>query len=153
MRCDVSVSEDMAELGQYAKQQLGIVDFWINNAGQVTRKRLLADVHASDISSAVGESAALWKGPACSVQAECNALGRRRRLHCHGTLALHHALGAWCNVAGQTAHIPINLSSLRAHSAPCMAVMMSVLHRADVPGMMQGRMSWAACWAAGRPSA
>ena len=64
MRCDVSVAEDVAELGRFAKQQLGTVHLWINNAGQVTKKKLLADVDASDISSAVGECAALWEGPA-----------------------------------------------------------------------------------------
>lgn len=56
MRCDVSVADDVAELGQFAGQQLGTVHLWINNAGQVTRRRLLADVDASDISSAVGEN-------------------------------------------------------------------------------------------------
>ncbi|CAK0786827.1 hypothetical protein CVIRNUC_010041 [Coccomyxa viridis] len=56
MRCDVSVADDVAELGQFAGQQLGTVHLWINNAGQVTRKRLLADVDASDISSAVGSN-------------------------------------------------------------------------------------------------
>ena len=81
MRCDVSVAEDMAELGRYAKQQLGNLDFWINNAGQVTRKRMLADVDASDISSAVGESAwpsaMLWEGAGSCVGMGC-------RLYRHG---------------------------------------------------------------------
>lgn len=54
IRCDVSRPEDVAELGQFAQQQLGTVHFWINNAGQVTRKKLLADVDPSDISGAVG---------------------------------------------------------------------------------------------------
>lgn len=43
-RCDVSQPEDVAELAQYAGQQLGHVDLWLNNAGQVTCKRMLADV-------------------------------------------------------------------------------------------------------------
>ena len=55
VRCDVSCPDDMAELGRFAKQQLGTVHFWLNNAGSVTRKRMLADVDPSDISAAIGE--------------------------------------------------------------------------------------------------
>ena len=51
----MSRPDDVAELGRYAKQQLGEVHLWLNNAGSVTRKRLLADVDPSDISAAVGE--------------------------------------------------------------------------------------------------
>jgi len=54
MRCDVSQPEDMAELGRFASQQLDTVHFWINNAGSVTRKKMLADVDPTDICSAVG---------------------------------------------------------------------------------------------------
>ena len=54
MRCDVSQPEDMAELGQFASQQLGTVHFWINNAGSVTRKTMLADVDPTEICTAVG---------------------------------------------------------------------------------------------------
>ena len=55
IRCDVSRPDDMAELGRFAQQQLGSVHLWINNAGSVTRKRMLADVEPSDITAAVGE--------------------------------------------------------------------------------------------------
>ena len=80
MQCDVSVSEDVAELGQFAKRQLGTVDLWVNNAGQVTRRRLLADVDASDISSAVGKSSAqsamLWEGAGSCIAMEFRLLQR-----------------------------------------------------------------------------
>ncbi len=55
VRCDVSRPDDMAELGRFAKQQLGMLHLWLNNAGSVTRKRMLADVDPADISAAVGE--------------------------------------------------------------------------------------------------
>ena len=42
--CDVSVPEDVSRLGEFAVRTLGCVDIWINNAGQVTRKKMLADV-------------------------------------------------------------------------------------------------------------
>lgn len=44
----------MAALGEFAVQKLGTVQRWINNAGQVTRKRLLADLDASEIAEVVG---------------------------------------------------------------------------------------------------
>ena len=55
IRCDVSRTDDMAELGRFARKQLGTVHLWLNNAGSVTRKRMLADVDPSGISAAVGE--------------------------------------------------------------------------------------------------
>lgn len=41
-QCDVSKATDMQGLAEFALQQLGTVDYWINNAGQVTAKRILA---------------------------------------------------------------------------------------------------------------
>ncbi len=55
IQCDVSEAEDIRELGHLARQQLGTVHLWINNAGSVTRKKMLADVDSADISAAVGE--------------------------------------------------------------------------------------------------
>jgi chlorophyll(ide) b reductase len=40
-------------LAAFAAERLGSVDFWINNAGQVTSKRLLADVPVQEILEAV----------------------------------------------------------------------------------------------------
>ncbi|CAI5993778.1 unnamed protein product [Closterium sp. NIES-65] len=53
IRCDVANAEDLASLAGFAVEQMGGVDIWINNAGQVTSKSLLADVAPSDIASAV----------------------------------------------------------------------------------------------------
>ncbi|CAI7771552.1 unnamed protein product [Closterium sp. NIES-54] len=53
IRCDVANAEDLARLAGFAVEQMGGVDIWINNAGQVTSKSLLADVAPSDIASAV----------------------------------------------------------------------------------------------------
>ncbi|CAI5481884.1 unnamed protein product [Closterium sp. Yama58-4] len=53
IRCDVANAEDLASLAEFAVEQMGGVDIWINNAGQVTSKSLLADVPPSDIASAV----------------------------------------------------------------------------------------------------
>jgi len=45
---------DVAALGDFAVQRLGVVHRWINNAGQVTRKGLLADLDATEIADVVG---------------------------------------------------------------------------------------------------
>ena len=45
---------DVAALGDFAVQRLGTVHRWINNAGQVTRKRVLADLDAAEIADVVG---------------------------------------------------------------------------------------------------
>ncbi|PRW58142.1 hypothetical protein C2E21_2861 [Chlorella sorokiniana] len=52
--CDVSSPEDMARLGDFVGERLGGVDLWINNAGELTAKRLLADVEASEVVRVVG---------------------------------------------------------------------------------------------------
>ena len=46
----------MAALGDFAVQHLGSVQRWINTAGQVTHKRLLADFDAAGIARVVGAS-------------------------------------------------------------------------------------------------
>ncbi len=51
---DVSNAEDMDALAEFAKGRLGTVHTWVNNAGQVTSKRMLADVPAEEIRDAVG---------------------------------------------------------------------------------------------------
>ncbi|GJP30671.1 hypothetical protein CLOM_g4527 [Closterium sp. NIES-68] len=53
IRCDVASAADLAGLAEFAVARMGGVDIWINNAGQVTSKSLLADVAPSDIASAV----------------------------------------------------------------------------------------------------
>eukprot|EP00884_Botryococcus_braunii_P005386 jgi/Botrbrau1/14849/Bobra.0326s0003.1 len=53
-RCDVSQAQDIAEFAEFAAAQLGGLDLWLNNAGQVTSKRLLADVPASEIAAVAG---------------------------------------------------------------------------------------------------
>ena len=54
LRADVSSSPDMAALGAFAQRRLGTLDLWINNAGEVTRKTLLADVDAEEVLRVVG---------------------------------------------------------------------------------------------------
>lgn len=54
MQCDVSDPDSMARLGQFAQRCLGTVDVWINNAGEVTSKKLLADVAPAEIVQVVG---------------------------------------------------------------------------------------------------
>lgn len=49
VRCDVSSAVDVAALAAFAVESLGTVHFWINNAGEVTSKKLLADVDAAEI--------------------------------------------------------------------------------------------------------
>lgn len=44
----------MAALGQYARQKLETVHIFINNAGEVTRKRMLADVAPDEIARVTG---------------------------------------------------------------------------------------------------
>ena len=54
----MSSSADMAALGAFAQQRLDAmdlrIDLWINNAGEVTRKTLLADVDAEEVLRVVG---------------------------------------------------------------------------------------------------
>lgn len=45
---------DVAALGQYTVDRLDTVHTFINNAGEVTTKRLLADVDAHEIVRVVG---------------------------------------------------------------------------------------------------
>ncbi|KAG1666358.1 hypothetical protein FOA52_007896 [Chlamydomonas sp. UWO 241] len=52
--CDVSVPDQVDALADYATGMLGTVHVWINNAGSVTSKRLLADVPGDEIVAAVG---------------------------------------------------------------------------------------------------
>ena len=55
VRCDVSSAADVSRLGEAAQEHLGgRIDLWLNNAGAVTAKRLLADVAPDDIASVVG---------------------------------------------------------------------------------------------------
>ncbi len=58
LRADVSSSADMAALGAYAQRRLraagSTCDLWIYNAGEVTRKTLLADVDAEEVLRVVG---------------------------------------------------------------------------------------------------
>lgn len=54
--CDVSLPGDVDRLAAFAAEQLGTVDIWVNNAGQVTGKRLLADVPSDEILQAVGSN-------------------------------------------------------------------------------------------------
>uniref|UniRef100_A0A7I4FF80 Uncharacterized protein n=1 Tax=Physcomitrium patens TaxID=3218 RepID=A0A7I4FF80_PHYPA len=49
VRCDVSNASDVAALASFAAEKLGTIHFWINNAGEVTGKKLLADVDAEEI--------------------------------------------------------------------------------------------------------
>ena len=59
LRCDVAYGADVAALGTFARQRLGSVHTWVNNAGAVTAKRLLADVEADDILRAIGAHACM----------------------------------------------------------------------------------------------
>jgi NAD(P)-dependent dehydrogenase (short-subunit alcohol dehydrogenase family) len=56
IRCDMSDPADVAALGQYSREKLGVVHTFINNAGEVTSKRLLADVDPHELVRVVGES-------------------------------------------------------------------------------------------------
>lgn len=49
MHCRIQVDA----LAKFAKSELGTVHYWINNAGSVTSKRLLADVPTDEIADAV----------------------------------------------------------------------------------------------------
>ena len=51
---DVSNPKDMDQLAKEASIRLPNLTHWINNAGSVTSKRLLADVESADIVNAVG---------------------------------------------------------------------------------------------------
>lgn len=48
-RCDVSNPEDVSEFATFAADALGLIKIWLNNAGEVTSKRLLVDVKADEI--------------------------------------------------------------------------------------------------------
>ncbi|CAD7695532.1 unnamed protein product [Ostreobium quekettii] len=52
--CDVSIATDVASLASFARERLGAVDRWINNAGKVTGRRLLPDLEAGEIEAVVG---------------------------------------------------------------------------------------------------
>ncbi|KAI7836103.1 hypothetical protein COHA_010005 [Chlorella ohadii] len=52
--CDVSSPQHVSRLGEFVGERLGGVDLWINNAGEVTAKRLLADVEAGEVVRVVG---------------------------------------------------------------------------------------------------
>ncbi|CAM6090616.1 unnamed protein product [Calypogeia fissa] len=47
--CDVSNNDDVERLAQFATKRLGVIDRWLNNAGEITAKKLLADVDADEI--------------------------------------------------------------------------------------------------------
>ncbi|KAL3678632.1 hypothetical protein R1sor_021588 [Riccia sorocarpa] len=47
--CDVSKPADVESLASFASQRLGIIDRWLNNAGEVTSKKMLADVGTDEI--------------------------------------------------------------------------------------------------------
>eukprot|EP00245_Coleochaete_scutata_P007218 TRINITY_DN22350_c0_g1_i1.p1 TRINITY_DN22350_c0_g1~~TRINITY_DN22350_c0_g1_i1.p1 ORF type:complete len:433 (+),score=52.96 TRINITY_DN22350_c0_g1_i1:52-1350(+) len=49
VQCDVTVAADVEALGRAALERLGTVHLWINNAGGVTAKRLLADVPGDEV--------------------------------------------------------------------------------------------------------
>ncbi|KAL4430704.1 hypothetical protein ABPG75_005960 [Micractinium tetrahymenae] len=51
---DCSSPADMERLGQWVQGCMGGVDLWLNNAGEVTAKRLLADVAAEEVVRVVG---------------------------------------------------------------------------------------------------
>jgi NAD(P)-dependent dehydrogenase (short-subunit alcohol dehydrogenase family) len=56
--CDCSRAGDVQRFGQLVGEELGGVDLWINNAGEVTAKRLLADVEAEEVARVVGTNVA-----------------------------------------------------------------------------------------------
>ncbi|KAL2609890.1 hypothetical protein R1flu_028463 [Riccia fluitans] len=47
--CDVSRPTDVETFASFASERLGIIDRWLNNAGEVTSKKLLADVDTDEI--------------------------------------------------------------------------------------------------------
>ncbi len=55
IRCDMSDPADVAVLGEYTRERLGTVHTFINNAGEVTSKRLLADVDPHEIVRVIGD--------------------------------------------------------------------------------------------------
>lgn len=50
----MSNTADVAALGQHARKRLGTIRTFINNAGEVTSKSLLADVDPEEIVRVVG---------------------------------------------------------------------------------------------------
>jgi chlorophyll(ide) b reductase len=48
-KCDVSDAKSVDKLGQFAKQNLGTVNYWINNAGVNGGRRALRDVPVSQV--------------------------------------------------------------------------------------------------------
>lgn len=55
-KCDVSNARDVYWLSDLAQEKLGTVHRWINNAGEVTSKRLLADLAHKEIERVVGSN-------------------------------------------------------------------------------------------------
>lgn len=53
----MAVAADVAQLADYARERLGTLHFWLNNAGQVTQKRLLPDIPAAEVADVVGAHA------------------------------------------------------------------------------------------------
>jgi len=54
IQCDVSQPDSISKFAESAAGALGGVDIWINNAGQVTRKKLLSDLDSDEIVRVVG---------------------------------------------------------------------------------------------------
>jgi len=52
-RCDVSDSESVAALGEFAKEKLGTIGYWINNAGINGGRRALREVPVSQVEMVV----------------------------------------------------------------------------------------------------
>lgn len=56
IRCDCSSPEDVQRLGEFVQRQMGGVDIWLNNSGEVTAKRLLDEVDPHEIVRVVGSN-------------------------------------------------------------------------------------------------
>ncbi len=50
----MAIAADVAQLADFARERLGTLDVWLNNAGQVTQKRLLPDIPAAEVADVVG---------------------------------------------------------------------------------------------------
>jgi len=48
-QCDVSDAKSLEQLGEFAKQKLGTLKYWINNAGVNGGRRALMDVPVSQV--------------------------------------------------------------------------------------------------------
>ncbi|GMH33272.1 hypothetical protein BSKO_01106 [Bryopsis sp. KO-2023] len=53
-QCNVSSPEDLKEFADFSAEKLNRIDRWINNAGEVTEKKLLSDLEPSDITQVIG---------------------------------------------------------------------------------------------------